>query len=244
MVSSDTTAMLEMLETSTDNLARSITDLADEQASGASSLPTWSRGHVLTHVARNADAMVNLLTWARTGTETPMYASRQARNDDIESGAGRTARELREDVLESQERFMKAAAALSAEQWRSPVRWGFEDRDASAELVPWLRLVEVEVHHVDLDLGYTAAHWPASFVQQQLLRTVEDRAPRPDTPAMTLRATDAKVTQVLGDGRGPVISGPQAALLAWLLGRSEGAGLVVDGEGTTAGSLPDLAPWR
>jgi len=32
--------------------------------------------------------MVNLLSWARTGTETPMYASAESRNADIEAGAG------------------------------------------------------------------------------------------------------------------------------------------------------------
>ena len=35
--------------------------------------PAWpaDRAHVLTHVARNADAMINLLTWARTGVRHP-----------------------------------------------------------------------------------------------------------------------------------------------------------------------------
>ena len=42
-------------------------------------LPGWTVGHVLTHVARNADAYTNLLTWARTGVETPAYASPEAR---------------------------------------------------------------------------------------------------------------------------------------------------------------------
>ena len=45
------------------------------QLAGPSRLPGWTRGHVLSHLARNADALVNLLTWARTGTEARMYAS-------------------------------------------------------------------------------------------------------------------------------------------------------------------------
>jgi maleylpyruvate isomerase len=36
-----------------------------------SGLPGWTRGHLLTHVARNADALRNLLTWARTGCHVP-----------------------------------------------------------------------------------------------------------------------------------------------------------------------------
>ncbi|TDB70584.1 maleylpyruvate isomerase N-terminal domain-containing protein, partial [Micromonospora sp. KC721] len=48
----------------------------DAQAVGAPSLlPGWTRGHVLTHLARNADGFVNLLTSARTGERIPQYAS-------------------------------------------------------------------------------------------------------------------------------------------------------------------------
>src|ERR671930_1390843 len=76
-------------------IEESVAVLTDAQARAPSGLPGWSRGHVLTHLARNADALVNLLTWARTGVETPMYASGEQRNADIEAGAGRSAEELR-----------------------------------------------------------------------------------------------------------------------------------------------------
>jgi maleylpyruvate isomerase len=49
--------------------------LAGVDLDGPSLLPGWSRRTVIAHVARNADALCNLLTWARTGVETPMYAS-------------------------------------------------------------------------------------------------------------------------------------------------------------------------
>src|SRR5262245_33027217 len=179
------TSMLQMLETSADSMSRGVEELTDEQVREPSGLPGWTRGHVLAHVARNADALVNLLTWARTGEESPMYPSRQARDDGIVAGAGRTAAEQRADLLESQARFMAAAAQMREADWRARVRWGSDGQDAGADLVPWLRLVELEVHHVDLDLGYTPAHWTASFVQRQLSRTAEDFRSRPDTPAMT-----------------------------------------------------------
>ena len=54
-----------------------------------SRLPGWTRGHVVTHVARNAEGLCRLLRWARTGIETPMYPSIQARDAAIEAGAGR-----------------------------------------------------------------------------------------------------------------------------------------------------------
>jgi hypothetical protein len=44
----------------------------------------------------------------------------------------------------------------------------------------------------------------------------------------------------LGPGRQVIVSGPPAALLAWLTGRDGGAGLEVAG----AGAVPVLPPWR
>jgi maleylpyruvate isomerase len=248
--------MLQMLDTSADRLGRSIGDLTDDQVAAPSLLPGWTRGHVLTHLARNADALVNLLTWARTGVETPMYPSRQVRDQGIEAGARRPAAEHRADLADAHARFMAAAAQLGEEDWHARLRWGYDDREGTAEVVPWLRLVELEVHHVDLDLGYTPAHWGEQFVRRQLARTLEDYRLRDDVPAITLTATDEDVEHVLGpDGSAPggagrpVVAGPQAALLAWLIGRSDGAGLTVRaeyGEGAPAvgGSLPVLPPWR
>ena len=49
--------------------------LTDAEVAEPSLLPGWTRGHVLTHLARNADGLANLLRWAGTGIETPVYAS-------------------------------------------------------------------------------------------------------------------------------------------------------------------------
>jgi maleylpyruvate isomerase len=246
--SSDTSSMLAIVRTSADSLARSIAEMDDEQAAASSALPGWTRGHVLSHVARNADALVNLLTWARTGVETPMYPSRQVRDEEIEAGAGRSAEELRADTLDSQERFMAAAEELAEGDWQAPVRWGYDARDGKADLVPWLRLVELEIHHVDLDLGYTPAHWTTRFTRQQLARTVEDWRMRDDAPALVLRATDAEIEHEIGEDDRQVVVGPQAALLAWLIGRSDGAGLALEAGGASGdslgGFLPGLPPWR
>ena len=42
-------------------LLASAAALSDEQLRGPSLLPGWSRGHVLSHIARNADGLSNLL---------------------------------------------------------------------------------------------------------------------------------------------------------------------------------------
>lgn len=99
-----------------------------------------------------------------------------------------------------------------------------------------MRLLEVEIHHVDLNVGYTPQDWPADFVARLLAQSVGELSPKVDS-ARTLTATDTGYTAVLGTGD-PVaaVAGPAAALTAWLIGRSPGTGL--------SGDLPSLGAWK
>ncbi|MFD0885995.1 maleylpyruvate isomerase N-terminal domain-containing protein, partial [Streptosporangium algeriense] len=95
----DVTDVLQAeLAASNDRLLATAAKLSDADVAGGSRLPGWSRGHVLTHLARNADSLVNLLAWARTGVETPQYPDPRRRDLDIEGGAGRPAREQLADL--------------------------------------------------------------------------------------------------------------------------------------------------
>ncbi|MGH3319683.1 MAG: maleylpyruvate isomerase N-terminal domain-containing protein, partial [Streptosporangiaceae bacterium] len=89
------------LTVATDRLVATIDGLSDEDVRGPSLLPGWTRGHVLAHIARNADAMRNLVTSARTGADIPMYPSRERRDADIERDAPRPSAEHRRDLAES-----------------------------------------------------------------------------------------------------------------------------------------------
>ncbi|MEU8615746.1 maleylpyruvate isomerase N-terminal domain-containing protein, partial [Actinoplanes sp. NPDC048791] len=71
----DPLVLMTDVDQATERLIRTAEGLEDSAMSAPSALPGWTVGHVLTHVARNADAYTNLLTWARTGVETPAYAS-------------------------------------------------------------------------------------------------------------------------------------------------------------------------
>src|SRR5262245_11185345 len=134
------------LSESTRSLFASIEGLTNAQAREPSLLPGWSRGHVLTHLARNADALVNLVTWERTGEETPMYASREQRAADIEAGSGRPPAELVEDVHRGHERLMAEIAAAPAETWDAEIAWGANNRRSRGAMIPKLRRIEVEIH--------------------------------------------------------------------------------------------------
>ena len=154
---------LERLGESTDRLLATADGLTDAQAAGGSRLPGWTRGHVLTHIARNADGFRNLLAWARTGTETPMYPSEEARARSVEAGAGRSAAELAADLRASAAAFAAAAGDLPAAAWDAPVTRRADTFPARGILTR--RRSELEIHHVDLGAGYQPGDWPADFVR-------------------------------------------------------------------------------
>ena len=152
-----------------DRLAATASALTDDRVAEPSLLPGWSRGHVLTHIARNADGLRNLLVWAETGVETPQYASLEERDGQIEAGAGRSASELAADVSESAQSFLAKARELTDEGWTTEVR-GFRGPAHPGWFTLHRRLAEVEIHHVDLAAGYGPADWPDWFVTDMLYR--------------------------------------------------------------------------
>jgi maleylpyruvate isomerase len=258
----DPLVLLTDVDRATEELLRTAQDLDPASIGSPSRLPGWTVGHVLTHVARNADGQTNLLTWARTGVETPMYASPEARAAGIEEGAARPLREQIEDLKASHERFADAGAAMPAEAWT--VRLPATGPPAAA--VPWSRLREVEVHHVDLGDRYTPADWSDAFALRLLREIVTGAADGGEWPAMILRPwgtnhpltigaaaqiTDSPASNgpapddpASGDpavtGGPPVVGGPTKSLAAWLAGRADGADLTVSPDG----ELPVPARWK
>jgi maleylpyruvate isomerase len=139
-----------------------LTRMADAAFTAPSLLPGWSRAHVLTHLARNADAMINLLEWARTGVPTPAYSSAEQRDRDIEAGAAREPAAIREDVLASSDRLAVAVRGMPEAAWS--VRVGGAQHAVPASDVPWMRAREIWVHTVDLDVGASLADAPGPML--------------------------------------------------------------------------------
>ncbi|WP_446210553.1 maleylpyruvate isomerase family mycothiol-dependent enzyme [Micromonospora sp. IBSANI012] len=226
------------VDDATARLLRAAAALDDADVAAPSLLPGWTRGHVLAHLARNADGFVNLLTAARTGEPIPMYASPEARAADIEAGASRPPAAHLDDLRHSAERFAEAVAAMPVEAWSATVQtrrgpW-------KAAMLVWGRLREIEVHHVDLDVSYRAADWPAAFAHHLLHEVGGGLAARTDVPAMVLRFDGSRHELVVGEREGaPLVSGPVAELAAWLIGRSRGEALTV----TPDGPLPTPPEW-
>ena len=250
---SDPASLRGRIDEATGRLAATADGLTDAQARGPSRLPGWSRGHVLTHLARNADGLRNLLIWARTTVPTPQYPSQEAREAAIEAGAGRPAAELADDLRQSAAAFAREAAGLPAESWNATVG-GTTAPGHPAWFTLFRRLGEVEIHHVDLDAGYGPSDWPVPFVADELDWVTEQFAGRDDVPPCLLEVADTGQRLVLGppgpSGRardGEVtVSGPGGWMLAWLTGRDQGRGLTArtgrepaDGGGTRPPKLPN-----
>jgi maleylpyruvate isomerase len=170
-----------------------------------SRLPGWTVGHVLTHLARNADSFVRMFEGAERGDVVEQYVGGiEGRKADIEEGSTRPWGELIDDVRRS---------IWTLEQtWAHHSRWDGEGRSVRRGLVPVVDLPfgrwrETEVHHVDLGLGYTLHDWPDDYVREDLRRMeIQWNARRP----MGMTGLPPAALQA-----------PPHERLAWLLGRSE-----------------------
>lgn len=232
-------ALLAPVDEAVRRLTATAGELTQWQIGEPSLIPPWTRGHVLTHVARATDSLCRLLEGLRTGTDVPQYASMAARAAEIEDGARRPVAELTADITATAARFHASVAALPEEARRRSVRMRTGEARTAEGLVA-TRLRELEVHHVDLAAGYTFADIPRAAARAILDDIVDAHARREGTPPLRLTATDDDLTRQLGTGEGPVINGTLAALLAWLTGRdTEGTGLSRTGEDP----LPPAPYW-
>jgi maleylpyruvate isomerase len=243
MASSDLDQLLHGVRESTARMLLALGSLTGPDVRRPSLLPGWTNAHVLTHLARNADAMVRAAEGARRGEPAAMYpGGPQRRAADIEAGAARGPVDLAEDVRSSAQRLDEAWLALPRDAW---------DTDALTRTGPsplWKtvnsRWREVEIHRVDLDAGYGPDDWPEDFTRR-LLRTLTGRSlPErlPEGCHLTLHATDTGERWQSGPSDSVDVSvyGPSRALACWLSGRLTPvqAALKVDGAG-----LPALRPW-
>ena len=92
-------------------LAAAIDDLPDAVVRQPSLLPDWTVGHVLTHLARNAEAMVRRIEAATRGELIDQYpGGARGRAAEIEAGADRPAHELITDVRNWAQRLDRCKA--------------------------------------------------------------------------------------------------------------------------------------
>lgn len=192
--------------------------VSDENWPAPSRLPGWSRGHVASHIARQADGIVRLTGWARSGERQDMYASVEQREADINAGAGRTGMELQIDLDTSAGRLDQAFDTLDDAAWDTVVelRGGTK---VPARMLPLARLLEVVIHHIDLDVGFEFADVDDATAEWLLEWCAFRVRSRDEFPRLDLTA-DSGFTISLGNAGEPsAVGGRSADLLGWVMSR-------------------------
>lgn len=234
----DTTPVPDLLPAADQALVRTVDGLPPAAYAEPSLLPGWTRGHVVAHLTLNAEALAVVLDGAHLGHPQPMYASQERRDADIEELAVVDPGEQRERFLAATGAFARAVAAMAEPDWDGTFERTPGARVIRLAAVPLMRLREVEIHHADLDAGYTHADWSPAFC-----RVLLDSATKFETrQTFTALPTDLDGTWQYGDGAAdddvPVVSGTASALGWWLTGRGCGEGLT-----SSSGTLPETESW-
>jgi maleylpyruvate isomerase len=222
------------LSEATRRLVRAADSLTDEQYAEPSGLPGWTRGHVLAHLALNAEGLSGALGGVVEGRRVPMYASQEARNGDIDDLAAHPPSVLRTRLLGGCTDLSDAIAAVPEDAAETTIDRVPGGTAFTVADVPWMRLREVEIHHVDLAVGYDRSSWSPEFAAH-LLDAMLTRNDADES--FTACATDLGREWTFGEG-GPLVSGRSVDLAWWMTGRGAGDGVTSDG-----GVLPQIGAW-
>lgn len=226
---------LELLAAANQRLVRTVDRLDDSIFATPSLLPGWTVGHVIAHLALNGEALAGALGGVASGTGTPMYASQEARDGDIAELGVASPGELRTRLMASTELFDREVSDLPGDRWKVIIERTPGNPAFSARSTVLMRLREVEIHHADLGVGYTAADWSPAFST-----VVLDSMRKRDWPSsFRVLARDLAQTWEYGDGDpAATVTGESHDLAWWLTGRDDGGTLTVD-----RGELPEVPAW-
>ncbi len=190
-------------------LSEWLSGLGGVDSEHATRLPGWTVGHVLTHIARNADSHRVMLEGQ------PQYPSIDARNEGIERGSRRPWDALVDDVTQSSQQLAVVwNEMVDADHWEGSATLA-SGSAMPRTVLPILRWREVEIHRVDLGLGYELADLDHHYVRCDL-RLLE----------MLWRARRPIGLSPLTDA---IRETPPPLRLAWFLGRHEIDGVAPSG---------------
>lgn len=218
-------------------LVRHVDALKGDDWDAPSLLPGWTRAHVAAHLALNGEALTGVLRGEVDHESVPMYETQEQRDADIEKLAVADRAEIRERLLACTVTFPEAAQAVPADVWDGR----FERTRGGATLplhaVPLMRLREIEIHHVDLDLGHSPADWPPGFAEELVDGMVKRLEPE---SGYLVRPLDLDRTWEVGpvDDDPLVVTGPVAEVAWWLTGRPPGEQV-----SSSRGELPEVGSW-
>jgi maleylpyruvate isomerase len=208
-----------------------VESLVDDEMTAPSRCEGWTRADVIAHVASSGRALVKLIDWATSGEERPLYASRDARSEEIAALAALPRQELLGELRDSARNFAEQAQRLGGELAAPEVQ--LNGKALPATSIVALRIAEVVVHHHDLDTAWTIEEADPDSLLNALEAVVRSLRVK-GSPGMTL-VTEERDEWVIGDGSLRVVS-DREGLLEWLA-RGDTENIDVDGP------LPVLPSW-
>jgi maleylpyruvate isomerase len=144
-------------------LVDAIADITDDSARAPSSLPGWTRGHVVTHVARSGEADALTVEGALRGEVLEKYpGGAEQRARDIDAGATRDVDALRTDLVATQRRLVAAWARVRGDGWERMTSTPMGPRTVAGTVAARRR--EILVHLVDLDVGVAPGDLPLGYL--------------------------------------------------------------------------------
>ena len=214
-------------------LLQTATALRDTDIGRPSRLPDWTMGHVLTHLARNADGHCNMFDGAARGEVYAQYpGGMRQRVDEIEQGARRSAAEIVADLEQTIARLESWWDRATDDMWERGRCRSFSGEMPIANQ-PFRRWREVEIHLHDLGASFDWGDWSDAYVTRELDVTIGALGSRLGDHALALRATDTQDVWTIPENSCSVVEvrAPRRQLLAWLVGRYDDP------------SYPTLGPW-
>lgn len=157
-------AVAQAIAASQDDIARRLAALSDDELRAPSRLPDWSRLTVVCHIRFGAEAIDRMVRAALKGEAALFYPGGRAeqRPATLYPGDGESPQDVVASFVANGERLNDALAMV--EDWTTM----FREPDGHHDLGPQsvyqlavLRLTEVEVHAVDLDIGIE--RWSDTF---------------------------------------------------------------------------------
>ena len=237
MTSPSPAALLAELHKAATALTAAMDRIPDGGERAPSTLPGWSRGHLLAHIAGICDALARQVEYGRRGETVELYdGGVEGRNQAINLAAGHSLSQHRDDVAAAMRRALTAFDALNEDEWQT--RIAFRNGVIfDAGLALWRELV---IHTSDLDAGTGPETWNRDFCSH-LFDFLAARVPA--ETKLVLQPVALPPLALGAGGSTVVVSGMVTDIAAWLAGRKPSLDSL---RATAAGDstdLPVLLPW-
>lgn len=200
----------------TQRLLGSTIALSEQAWQEPARLPGWTRAHVATHLARNAEAFIRAIDSVLMGRRGLMYDSDEDRDLAIERGSERRGLELQIDLDTSAGRLNRRFNVLDSVPSDLMVEL-LPGQLYRAALVPLVRLNEVALHHVDLDCGFEVQQIDPAI--SRLLLEWNCLTAQVAGPGVRIESESGFSYELGSAAPDAIVRGGDGLLLGWLTGR-------------------------